>query len=747
MHALTDALRPALGRRPVLALAAALLALGVALVVAHTSTPVQLSALSVPAVSLSDAPPAPVVANAGQTDPRVRFEARAGGGAAFFTPREVVLARPAGVVRLRFPGGAARPALRGTDPTTAVVRDARAGGGATALRTYGGVAYRDLWPGIEVRLDARATAAGPWVAPRFVIAPGADPRAVALRFAGVASAGVDRSNGELRVLPRGGRRAIAWPAPVAWQLAGDGRRLPVDMLYRVDEDGTIGLAPGRYDPRRALIVGAHPHARAAQAKAPELVYSTYFGASKWDEAYDVDVDKAGNAYVAGFTFSPEFPVKGSGPKKFEGVQDAFVARFSSKGELRFSTILGGSGVDVGQNVAVDKSGNSYVTGRTLSDDFPTKSALQDDIRGEDCQGAPCPDAFVTKVNRSGAVVYSTFFGGSGSEEGWGIAVDAHGSAYIAGNTDSADLPTHHAVQSKNRSRGCGTQVPCPLDTFVTKLSPSGRSIDYSTYLGGKGGEVSGGITVDSSGSAYASGTTRSEDFPTKNARQPKIAGKECGPPPGFPCTDVFLTKLSSSGSSIVYSTYFGGTKNDRSAGVAVDKQKRPYLTGSTESPNLPLQDAVQDKLGNSSCGETEPKELCDDAFVSGLGSNGRDLRFSTFLGGNAEDQSLGVAVDSEGAIYVGGSTDSRAFRTVEPLQPKLGGAIDAFAAKFAPGGKSLVFSTFVGGSENERFSGLAVDESGAVTLAGRSDSPNFPTAAAEQGKLGGDIDAVVTKLK
>jgi hypothetical protein len=354
---------------------------------------------------------------------------------------------------------------------------------------------------------------------------------------------------------------------------------------------------------------------------------------------------------------------------------------------------------------------------------------------------------VTKLNRSGAIVYSTFFGGSTNEEGWGIAVDRSGSAYLTGNTDSPDLPTRNAVQPKNRSLGCGTQVPCPLETFVTKLAPSGKSLVYSTYLGGTGGDVAGGIAVDSGANAYVSGTTRSSDFPTRNARQPKINGTECGPPPGFPCTDVFLTKLSPSGGSIVYSTYFGGKQTERSAGVAVDKEARPYLTGSTESPDLPLQSAVQSTLGNGSCGSEEPKELCDDAFVSGLGANGRDLRFSTFLGGNAEDQSLGVALDSKGAIFLAGSTDSRAFRTVAPLQPKLGGAIDAFAAKFAPGGKSLLFSTFVGGKENERFSGLAVDKSGAVLLAGRSNSPDFPVAAAAQGKLAGDIDAVVTKLK
>jgi hypothetical protein len=282
---------------------------------------------------------------------------------------------------------------------------------------------------------------------------------------------------------------------------------------------------------------------------------------------------------------------------------------------------------------------------------------------------------------------------------------------------------------------------------VTKLRPSGRSIAYSTYLGGSRSDTSGGIAVDRTGQAYVSGTTRSSDFPTRNAYQRRIGRTGCGPPPGVPCADVFVSKLARDGRSLRYSTYFGGRENERSAGVVVDRRGRAYVAGSTGSGDLPTVSPIQPTIGNASCNlPGAPKELCDDGFVAGFGPGGRRLRFSTFIGGNAEDQALGVAVGRDGAIHVAGSTDSRAFRAAAPLQNALGGAVDAFLAKLQPGGRSLAYSTYLGGDENERASGIAVDAAGAVLLAGRTDSPDFPVAAPVRGTLAGDIDAFVAKV-
>jgi hypothetical protein len=743
MHPPTAALRPAPGRRQ-LALGALAAALAAAALPMLATGGGGIATPSLAGLAEPDGPA--IVPNAGQSDPRVRYEAHAGGGAVFFARSEVVLARPAGVVRLRYDGADAGPALQPVDRRAAVVNDVRRGG-ERALPTYGGVVYRGLYPGIDVRLDARVRGGGPWVAARYSVAAGAEPRAIRLRLEGAAAVSVDPATGGLRVRPAASGGAIVERPPIAWQQAG-GERRAVEAGYRVAADGSVGLTLGPYDRGRRLLIAPPPTAGAAQAGPPALGYSTYLGGAAWDEAYDVDVDRRGNAYVAGFTFSTEFPRSGTGARAFRAVQDAFVMRFSPQGRLLYSTLLGGTAVDVAQNIAVDRRGNAYVTGRTLSPDFPTRRALQPRPRGRSCQDGPCSDAFVTKLDPSGAVAYSTYLGGTTNEEGWGIAVDRAGSAYVTGNTDSADFPTRNALAATARSRPCDSQVPCPLDVFVTKLRSSGQAIAYSTYLGGRRSDTSGGIAVDRAGRAYVSGTTRSADFPTRNAPQPRISRVACGPPPGVPCTDVFVTKLSRNGRSLRYSTYLGGAENERSAGIAVDRRGRAYVAGSTASPDFPTVGAIQATIANQSCNlPGGPKESCDDAFVAGLGPGGRTLRFSTYLGGNAEDQALGVAVGRDGAIHVAGSTDSRAMPTASALQGKLGGAIDAFVAKLAPGGRALAYSTYLGGEENERASGIAVDRAGNVLLAGRTDSTKFPVAAPVRGTLAGDIDAFVAKLR
>lgn len=476
-------------------------------------------------------------------------------------------------------------------------------------------------------------------------------------------------------------------------------------------------------------------------------FSTFSGATQWDEAYDVAVDARGSSYVAGFTFSPTFRHAGLGPGSFRGVQDATVQRYDPAGRLVYSTILGGSRVDVAQSIAVDARGNAYVTGRTLSPDFPTRRAAQRHIAGLQCQTAPCTDAFVTKLDPRGRIVYSTFLGGATNDEGWGIAVDRRGRAFVTGNTDSADFPTRRAFQRRNRSLGCLRDVPCPLEVFVSELSASGRSIVYSTYLGGKATETAGGIAVDARGAAYVSGSTSSGDFPVRRALQRHLRGRSCGAPPSIPCADAFLVKVAPDGRSLAYGTYYGGSRTERATDVAVDRRGRAYLVGSTGSSDLPLRGAFQTTIGNSSCTDSEPKELCDDVFVAGVSADGRRLRFASYLGGNAEDQGLGIALDPAGAILLSGSTDSRAFRTAHPLQAALGGSIDAFVAKLAPGGRGLTFSTYLGGKKDERANGVAAGPDGAVVVAGRTQSPDYPVVAPVQGTFGGDIDGVVTSLR
>jgi hypothetical protein len=511
--------------------------------------------------------------------------------------------------------------------------------------------------------------------------------------------------------------------------------------------GGGGAAPAA-PASRAQVASARVAAPADNGRDPSLEFSTYFGGRLWDEATDVDVDRSGNTYVTGFTLSQDLPSRGAAQSPpFKGLADAFVAKFASDGRrLIWSRFLGGVDVDVANGMALDRSGNVYVTGRTASPDFPTTGgSVQPGLRGHSCQGEPCHDAFVTKLNPSGGIVYSTFLGGTANDEGIGIAVDTSGSAYVTGNTDSPDLPTRSAAQPTFQSPPCQGDLPCPYDVFVSKLSPGGSSLVYSTYLGGHATETSGGIAVDVNNRTYVTGTTRSADFPSTRTIGSPLSIRRCGPPPGEPCLNAFVTKLGQTGSRIHYSTLLGGSENEQGSGVAVDTAGAVVVTGSTQSRDFPTKAAVQGRLDNASC---LASEQCNDGFVSKLDPSGQNLVYSTYLGGRAQDQGLAVALDKQGNAYVGGRTDSRNFPLRKAVQRRFGGYIDGFASSLTPGG-SLRWSTFFGGEEADRVEGITVDERGEMArIAGRTLSHRFPTRHPIQGQLKDeDYDAFLAGVR
>ncbi|MEA2270342.1 MAG: hypothetical protein QOC64_2952 [Solirubrobacteraceae bacterium] len=705
-----------------------------------------------PAVTAA-APPALralYVANAGQAPAGVRFAAHGAGGEVLFRPREVVLAGRG--IRMRFAGADPRAALVGTGRRPGVVNVLRGERARwrTHLPTYAGVAYRDLYPGVDLRFAAGGAT--------WTLAAGADPDRIAWRHPGATAVRARPGDGALEVT-RPGRGASARthtePAPVAWQRI-DGRRVGVAAAYRVDGEGRVGFALGRHDRHAPLSIGTAAAPAARQAAQSPLGFSTFLGGSQWDEAMDVETDAAGATYVAGFTGSLNIRTARPVRRAHRGIMDAYVAKIAPDGRtLQYATFLGGRDLDVANALAVDRQGNAYVAGRTGSEDFPTRRARQSALRGSACQaaprrdeGVPCHDAFVAKLSRSGgALVYSTYLGGTNNEEAIGLAVDRSRRAYVVGNTDSEDFPTRRALQRRFGSRDCASSVPCANDAFVAKLSASGRSLVFSSYLGGAKADTAGGVAVDRAGAAYLTGATRSADFPTRRARQPALSRRACGPPPNVACPDVFVAKLRPDGRSLAYSTYLGGRKTESSGGIAVDRSGNAYVTGSTQSADFPTVRPLQAAIGNGSCSVTgPPKEQCGDAFVTKLSPDGQRLRYSTFLGGNAEDAGLGIAVDATGAAHVAGSTDSRAFRTRAPLQPAIGGGIDAYVAELGPAG-ALRSSTFLGGTEAERANAIAVDARGRAHVAGRTLSANFPTAGPLQGGLGGDYDQFVTVVR
>jgi len=484
------------------------------------------------------------------------------------------------------------------------------------------------------------------------------------------------------------------------------------------------------------------------APVDQLTFSSYVGGTEWDEATGVVTDRAGSILLSGFTLSTDYPVVGPAAHGHAAITDAFVTKVSPRGRrIRWSTHLGGADLDTANALTTDAAGNVYVTGRTGSRDFPVKRALQRRIAGQACTGSPCHDAFVAKLSPAGVVRWATYFGGSGSEEPFGIAVDTRGAVYVAGATDSPDLPVTNPLQPTFQS-SCEGDLPCPYDAFVTKLAPNGRRVLYSTYLGGSASDVARAVAVDPQGSAYVAGSTGSPDFPTVGAFQGGTRGKHCGPPPGEPCRQAFVTKLGPAGNRLAYSTYLGGQEHDDAFGIALDANNRAHVTGATTSTDFPTRNAAQTALDASACTSTEPEEACGDAFVTKLSSKGDRPLYSTYLGGQAEDQGLTIDVSADGRALVGGRTDSADFPTTAgAAQRTFGGVIDGFAAELGGGGR-LAGSTFVGGSDADRVTGIIAARGGRTHTVGRTLSIDLPVVKPIQVALkADDYDAFVATLR
>jgi uncharacterized protein (TIGR03437 family) len=329
------------------------------------------------------------------------------------------------------------------------------------------------------------------------------------------------------------------------------------------------------------------------------------------------------------------------------------------------------------------------------------------------------------------ISYATYVGGGEDEASMAIAVDAAGGAYITGATASADFPKQGGLP------GVLKGVPPTSDIFVTKLSPDGRGLVYSTYIGGTGGDIGLGIAVDSSGAAYVAGATTSADFPVVRAIQPFRGGPDELP------TDAFVLKLNGAGSSLTYSTYLGGTGGDLARAIAVDSQGSAYVTGITSSSGFPILSPFQAALRGG-----DPLDL--DAFVTKLNATGAGLIYSTFLGGTRGDIGSGIAVDASGAAYVTGVTYSPDFPVMNAMQSGLRGSADAFVTKLAPSGLELAFSTLLGGDAYDAGLAVALGPSGDPYVAGVTGSPNFPIVNGAQQSMGSadelGADAFVSRL-
>ncbi|MBN2206277.1 MAG: SBBP repeat-containing protein [Candidatus Aminicenantes bacterium] len=363
--------------------------------------------------------------------------------------------------------------------------------------------------------------------------------------------------------------------------------------------------------------------------------------------------------------------------------------------LVYSTFLGGDVKDWGWDLAVDAKGSLYVTGLTCSVDFPVKDARQPRFKGG------VWDAFLTKFAPDGrSLVFSTYLGGNRLDHGFAVALGKDGSIYLAGETESTDFPLANPVQSE--------VLNLRADAFVARLAKNGKGLIFSTYLGGPDQDFGYGVAVDADGSAVVVGAC-GEKFPVKKAIRPKFSRGTY---------DGFVAKIPAKGGSLAFSTYWGGGGWDSVEGVALDGQGQIYVVGFTNGKGFPIKKAFQKAFGGGPC----------DGFISRLAADGQTIGFSSYLGGSGHDIVNAVALGADGALFVAGTTMSSNFPTQAAYQSSLGGKEDGFLTKMAADDRSLIYSTYLGGPDADRFEDLVVDASGYAYVAGYSFGSAFPGA-------------------
>jgi hypothetical protein len=588
------------------------------------------------------------------------------------------------------------------------------------IPTFAGVRYDEVYPGIDLAYYGN----NGQLEYDFIVSPGADPSAITLNFAGADSITID-PQGNLVVHTAAG--SLVQQKPYLYQESNGTRQQVAGAfslstqhsalvpLESTQHSALVSFNVGNYDVTRPLVIdplvlgystflgggggddfgtgiavdsagntyvagytqsthvpttpGAFDTSHnsgyydAFVAKlstdGASVIYGTYLGGSDRDHARGIAVDAADNAYLTGDTISTDFATTpGAFDTSHNGSSDAFVAKLSADGaSLMYGTYLGGSSVENGYGIAVDPTGYANVIGSTVSTDFPTTpSAFDTSFNG-------WRDAFVAKVRVDGTgLVYGSYFGGSGQEDGYGIAVDVAGNAYMTGMTLSQNSQNFPITPG-----AFDTTFNGYYEVFVAKLRADGTGLIYSTYIGGNGGEWGSSIALDDAGNAYVTGETHSNEFPTTPGAYDTTLDQ------GY--DDMFVTKLSANGSSLVYSTFIGGDAGgDFAYGIALDPVGNAYVTGYTTSADFPTTPGTFDVSYDGNF----------DAVFATLSADGSSLLYGTYLGASINDFGNAVAVDDGGNAYVIGETSSPKFPTTPgALKRRNRGSWDGFVTKFA----------------------------------------------------------------
>ena len=644
-------------------------------------------------------------ANRGQTDAKVSFLARAPGYRLFLTPAEAVLALDGATLRLSAVDANPAPTVRGVDQATATVSYLTGNTRLQSVPTYDRVRVADLYPGIDVEYHGGAGQ----LEYDYLVSPGADPSRIGLEVAGATSIAVD-DNGDLVLATTAG--TVVQHRPVAYQEIA-GQRRPVQVGYLLEASNRIRLQLGAYDRRLPLVID------------PVIAYSTYLGGSTPglgdDEGDAIAVDDPGNAYVTGRTTTSDFPKSVPLDLTLGGTDDAFVTKYSPNGALLWSTYFGGNGLDQGLGIAVNPAGDAlYLTGLTTSDNttFPLTGAADSTLGGTQ-------DAFVAKLaTAAGTVTWSTYFGGDGDEAGNAISTDTTGKPWLTGFTTSG-ATTFPDLAAFDATLG-GTQ-----DAFVAKLDTSGVLVT-ATYLGGEGDESGQGISNGPSDFPYVTGftttpETATDPFPLLGAIDGTLGGSQ----------DAFLTRFDPTG-SVILSAYFGGNGDDSGYAVAAGNG-HAVVTGSTTSTDLTAPAPGPD----TTLGGTQ------DAFVASI-ENTSNPDWITYLGGDGDEAGYGVALQPNEDVWVTGFTTSApgagGFPLVTPVDASFAGSEEAFATRIDDDTVATDFSTYLGGDSDEEGFGIAVSGQDAHVTGFTTSAANFPIVNANDSALGGASDGFVTKL-
>jgi hypothetical protein len=645
-------------------------------------------------------------ANAGQTDSRVKYLSRGAGYTLFLTSNnEAVVSLARTTAKKERQTAAVRMALLGSKPATSIralepketVSNYYYGNDPKRwlrdVKHFGRVSYEGVYPGIDVVYYGSQRQ----LEYDFVVAPGADPKAIRLQFEGADSLTAD-TNGDLVLQTRYGQ--LRQLKPVVYQDV-DGARRYIAANYTV-RGKQAAFALGEYDRNATLIID------------PILVYSTFLGGTGLENGSNVAVDSFQSAYVVGSTSSTDFPLAGgiAGQTSYRGGSfDAFLVKYNPSGNsIAFATYIGGSGSETATVVGIDTAGNIILGGETDSANFPLRNAMQPLIGGK-------IDAFLLKLGSTG-LIYSTFLGGFEDDQTLGLAIQGE-NAVVCGVSRSTNFWASGGLQP--------AFMGGVTDGWVFKMDATGLRM-WSTYLGGNGNDSVNGVAVDNAGDVYVTGSTTSLGFPVRGANPFQPIIRQAG------LADAFITKFKGDGTAYIYSTYIGGTAYDEGMDIAVDTAGNAFITGDTESFNFPTLNSLQGPPGNR------------DVFVTKMNATGSGLLFSTHLAGSGVDRAAGIKLDAQGNAYILGTTTSLNFPVANPIQAALIGSNDLFVAKIDAAGTARVWATYLGGTSDDLAAGLAVDGVANVYITGSTISGDYPRLAAQQVALLGAQDAFLTKI-